>query len=339
MLSLAHAGLRRLPPELAHTLTVRALAMGAGRSSAADSGPPATLFGKSVPNRIGLSGGADKNASALAGWARLGFGFVEAGTVTVAPRRGNPKPRVWRIGDESMVNAMGLPNLGIDAFCANLKAYRATEEGAARCVGASVASPDGKPGEMRTLAGRLASDVDFLTLNASCPNTEHEALDLGGIRGQIAEIAEAAPGVPLLVKLGPAGSLDVLDRMVDALMETGIAGFVACNTATNAMRGTLGPDAPRSWPTRSGTPIGGYSGPGLAETSLRMVRRIRDRVGRRATVIGVGGVQTPADLAGMIGAGADAVEIYTAVARRGVQALDTLRWADGRMREAAAPRA
>ena len=333
MLSLAQAGLSRLPPELAHAATVRALGLGLGRTSRPDAGPPARPFGKDLPNRVGLSGGADKNASALAGWARLGFGFVEAGTVTVAPRKGNPRPRVWRIGTDSMVNAMGLPNLGIEAFAANLAAYRATPGGRARCVGASVATPDGRAGEMRRMAERIGSDVDFLTLNASCPNTEHEAPDLTGILSQIAELRDGAGNVPILVKLGPTGAAEGLDRMVDGLMAAAVDGFVPCNTATAAMGARLGRYAPRPWPDRDGTPVGGYSGPGLAGISLWMVERIRGRVGAGPTIVGVGGVQAPDDLDAMFRAGADAVEVYTAVARGGLPALDALRAADARLRE------
>lgn len=334
MNALAHAALTVLPPETAHSLTVRALALGLGHTKVPDRGPPAYLFGKALPNRIGLSGGADKNAEALAGWARLGFGFVEAGTVTVNPRAGNPRPRVWRIGSGAMVNAMGLPNLGVDAFRTNLQAYRSTPQGRSRCVGASVASPDGKPGEMRLLGEKVGPLVDFLTLNASCPNTEHEPLRADGILAQIAELRDGAGNVPILVKLGPTEAPQALDRMVEAMTGAGVDGFVACNTATAALGGALGREAPPSWPTRDGQPVGGYSGPGLSGISLRMVERIRALVGPGPTVIGVGGVQSPADLTAMLGAGADAVEVYTAVARRGVAALDALRLTDGEDRAA-----
>ncbi len=328
MNALAHAVLTRLPPETAHSLAVRALALGLGGTQVPDRGPPAYLFGKALPNRVGLSGGADKNAEALAGWARLGFGFVEAGTVTVSPRAGNPRPRVWRIGPDSMVNAMGLPNRGVDAFRANLQAYRSTPEGRSRCVGASVASPDGKPGEMRLLGERIGPLVDFLTLNASCPNTEHEPLRADGVLAQVAELRDGAGNVPILVKLGPTEAPQALDRMVEAMAGAGVDGFVACNTATAAMRPALRRAAPGSWPGRDGQPVGGYSGPGLAAISLRMVERIRRLVGPGPTVIGVGGVQEPADLTAMLRAGADAVEVYTVVARRGVPALDALRLTD-----------
>ena len=117
--------LRLLPPERAHRLTLWGLKNGLGPKQI-PAQTTITLFGKSLPSFVGLSGGADKNAEALAGWKRLGFGFVEAGTVTLEPRAGNAGTRIWRQHDgASLVNWMGLPNLGLEPFAANLADFQA----------------------------------------------------------------------------------------------------------------------------------------------------------------------------------------------------------------------
>ncbi|MEM6903152.1 MAG: quinone-dependent dihydroorotate dehydrogenase, partial [Pseudomonadota bacterium] len=128
-MSILRNPLSLLPPETAHAVALGFAARGLVPAAPAD--PPGlarTLLGKTFRNPIGLSAGADKEAAALIGWEKIGFGFVEAGTVTPKPREGNPGPRIWRIGrDDSLVNWLGLPGRGIDHFLSNLRQYRARE--------------------------------------------------------------------------------------------------------------------------------------------------------------------------------------------------------------------
>jgi len=322
-----HALLSVIPPEAAHRAAIAALSRGYGPAGPS-AGRPTRLFGKDLPGRVGLSGGADKMASALDGWRRLGFAFVEAGTVTPDPRPGNPGKRVWRVGGDAMVNWMGLPGPGIGTFRGNLAAFRATPLGRGYCVGASVHAPTGGPDAVAAMGIALAPLVDFMTMNASCPNTEHGKGALAGLVAEAGALVRSAPGVPVLVKLGPAVDMGVVDEAVDAFRGAGVAGFVACNTVPHDLRGMLGPDAPNPWPTSLGKPVGGYSGPGLLGISVPMVERIRARAGDGHTVLGAGGVRDAAGLAAMLSAGADAVQVYTAVARGGPRVLADLVRAD-----------
>ena len=323
-----HRLLHLLPPELAHRLTLVALAAGLAPNQPAR-GHGAVLFGKELPGFVGLSGGADKNAQALSGWRSLGFSFVETGTVTLEPRTGNPGTRIWRMGDKrSLVNWMGLPNLGLEAMARNLGAFRRTKKGKEFCVGVSMASPQGIADELRQIAETLAADADFFTLNASCPNvSDHEAESaLSGIIAQLEAAVEGAGGKPVLVKLAPTRDEHALRQTVHHLVLHGAAGFIACNTLPYGSA-SLAADAaalPQEWPNRDGTPVGGYSGPALLDISRQMVQIIRSEAGAGKVVIGVGGITCADDAKALLDSGADAVQLYTALVYQGASLLRQL---------------
>ena len=323
--------LHKCSPETAHWLTLLGLSLGLGpRQKAAGKGP--LLFGKLLPGHVGLSGGADKNAEALGGWRHMGFAFVELGTVTKDARKGNPGPRIWRMKDgRSLVNWMGLPNQGVNSVARNLTSYRASA-GKEFCVGVSLATPGGKVAELGEMASRFAVDADFFTLNASCPNvSDHEAEGaLSGVIAQLESAISGAAGRPVLVKLAPTTDDESLRTTVRHLASHGAAGFIACNTlpyasSNLAEQGTL----PRQWPQHDGQPVGGYSGPALLSISKRMVRVIRAELGKDKVVIGVGGIQSVDDAKTMLAAGADAVQLYTALTYQGPKLLKTLNEALG----------
>lgn len=306
--------LRLLPPETAHGLALWALKSGLGPKAPPDDARLAvSLFGKTFSNPIGLAAGAEKRGEALRGWARMGFGFVEAGTVTLHARAGNPGPRVWRLGRGHLVNWMGLPGDGLAPFVANLEAFSKTKERERCGLGVSIASPEGDLEAFRRLSAACAPLADYLTLNASCPNVEgHGTAD---IEAQVRAVAAEAGGRPVLVKIDPARSDESLYAAVDAAMNAGAAGIVAVNTAPFSKRDVAGISI--RWPERDGKPVGGYSGPALLDVACGMVGKIRARLGREAPVIGVGGIQSGADARRMLAAGADAVQLYTGLVYRG----------------------
>ena len=321
-----HRLLQKLKPELAHKVAIAALYFGLGPKQPAKGKGP-LLFGKLLPGFVGLSGGADKNGRVLGGWRSLGFSFVEVGTVTLEPRRGNPQPRIWRMKDgRSLVNWMGLPNYGADSVAMNLANYR-TKNGKEFCVGISLASPNGVASEFQQMAARFAADVDFFTLNASCPNvSEHEAESaLSGIIAQLEAIVGAAAGRPVLVKLAPTNDENALRTTVRHLVAHGAAGFIACNTLpyTSSAMAEAG-YLPREWPQHDGAPVGGYSGPALLYISKQMVRIIRSEIGKDKAIIGVGGISNAEDAKAMLEAGADAVQLYTALTYKGAPLLKQL---------------
>jgi dihydroorotate dehydrogenase len=312
--------LQRLPPETAHGITLKALEWGLGpRAPADDPRLKTVLFGKAFANPIGLAAGAEKKARALRGWARMGFGFVEAGTVTLRARAGNPKPRIWRMEGGNLVNWMGLPGDGLEPFVKNLKAFSGTEERKTLALGASLASPDGALDEFRALSAACAPLVDYLTLNASCPNVAGHASGpdpAQSAREQVKAVVAEAGGKPVLLKLGPTRDREALKIMLDAAMASGAAGIVATNTAPFDKRAALSA-TPASWPQSGGKEVGGWSGPLLLDTACWMVGEARALLGKDVPIMGGGGIQSGADALRMMKAGANAVQLYTGLAYKG----------------------
>lgn len=315
--------LKLLPPETANTVALTALHYGLCPTAPAVPAQNVRYFGKSLPNPIGLAGGADKNGYALRGWQKLGFGFVEAGTTTVPPRAGNSGMRVWRVGEGELINWMGLPNLGYHVLADNLAAFRASG-GMRYCVGVSLASPAGVVEDFRVMTLKLGIDADFFTLNASCPNVaDHAASELDGLVAQLKAAKEGAMNKPVLVKLAPTGNMDALRKTVDVFVAAGADGFVACNTVPPAARNLLN-RAP-VWPERDGQPVGGYSGGQLFAISTQMVRTIRAHTGPTTPIIGVGGINSPQRAVGMLEAGASLIQVYTALTYQGPKLLTAMR--------------
>jgi dihydroorotate dehydrogenase len=320
--------LKLLPPEKAHDFSLWALKQGLGPKAAPDD--PllhVSLLGKTFLNPIGLASGAEKKAEALTGWTRMGFGFVEAGTVTLEPRAGNPRPRVWRMQDgRSLVNWMGLPGDGLAPFVSNLKAFSRMPERKKLILGVSMAAPSGAAEEFAALAAACAPLADYLTLNASCPNVAHEVGHdpAHAVSLQIRAAVRAAGGCPLLLKLGPTRDREVLKLMVGAAMDAGAAGIVATNTMPADKRAFLSGEK-IVWPEHQGSPVGGYSGPLLLETTCWMIAEIRRLVGPAVPVMGVGGIQSGADALRVSQAGADVIQVYTGLVYKGPTLLTEIK--------------
>ena len=343
---LAARALARMEPEAAQQLALQAVAL-SGRPDAPgaalslrrlaarlavpdqrEGGLRRKLFGCNLSGLVGLAAGADKNGTAIAGWQRLGFGFVELGTVTVRSRLGNTGPRIWRHPDQyALVNFMGLPNNGYLALQKRLQTFRAAEHrrSAAEpfCIGVSLSRQPGDTlDELATMTRALQPHADYFTLNVSCPNvSSHSAVDaMEALSTNIEELQTVQQAMrvtvrgarrPVLVKLAPTAGLASLDAATRAFWQLGANGFVATNTVAADRRALL-PDVlqPQDWQK------GGYSGPGLRPIGLGMVGAIR-RAAPRAIVIGVGGIQSAKDAVRYLEAGADAVQLYTGLVMQG----------------------
>lgn len=316
--------LRLLPPETAHTLTLRLLRTPFVPKYKWQGDASITLFGRRLRNPIGLAGGGDKEGAALRGWTRLGFGMVEVGTVTLKPRTGNPKPRIWRFPAYSaLVNWVGLPNDGLDAFAKNLRDFQNTPERSELCLGASIASPQRIDDEFTQLAAACAPFVDYMTLDGSCPNLRDAVTESAPHKVAARNIKAAKQGAgkcPVLLKLAPTGDWNALKLLVDEVLAVGVDGFVAANTLPSASRNLLGNIA-IEWPTHDGKPVGGFSGPALLDITCNMVREIRARTGKDMPIIGVGGVQSGADAVRLMDAGANAIQLYTGLTYKGPRLL------------------
>ena len=292
-----------LPPEASHRVATAALALplpwerigGAARDRSIE----VDLCGVRLPNPIGLAAGFDKSCRHLDALGRLGFGFVVGGTITRAPRTGNPKPRIVRSRRRrAIVNSMGLPNPGAEAAATNLARARRT---APRF--ASVADED-----LEAATGTvelLAPQVDGLELNASSPNApwRHDSAHMSTLLAAFRERTE----LPVLLKLPPfTGTKDratVLD-LARAAVDAGAAGLVCSNT--------IPVREPRLAAGR-----GGLSGAPLRELTPQIVSDVAAATGRAVPIVACGGIFTPDDVGACLAAGATAVQLYTGLIYRG----------------------
>jgi dihydroorotate dehydrogenase len=309
--------LRRLDPETAHNLSLRALSLGfAGREDTPDDPILAVpAFGRVLRNPIGLAAGFDKNAIAVSALGRLGFGFVEAGTVTPRPQVGNPKPRLFRLEeDRAVINRMGFNNGGIEVFLANLK--KADRAGVA--VGANVGiNKEGANPEVDypSLVRAVSPYADYVTMNISSPNTPG-LRDLQG-EERLAGILDAiSTDKPLFVKIAPDLSEDGLATIVSTCIAKNVTGLIVSNTTIAR------PDSLRG---RHKLETGGLSGAPLFASSTAMLVRAYRLAGKRLILIGVGGIFEPEDVMEKILAGASLVQVYTGFAYQGPAMIPRLK--------------
>ena len=332
---LARPFLFNLDPEAAHEMTIDALARGAGTPlqwawCGVRVDDPVTVAGLNFPNRVGLAAGLDKNARAIDGFAGMGFGFVEVGTVTPLAQPGNPKPRMFRLPQaDALINRMGFNIDGLDAFVRNVKnsrfhsSLRSPHQGQRMILGLNIGKNAATPIERATddyligLAG-VYPHADYVTVNISSPNTKNlrdlqsdAALDalLGALKSRQRELAdEHQRQVPLFLKIAPDLDASQVQAIADALRRHAIDGVIATNT-------TLSRDAVQGM--RHADEAGGLSGAPVREASNRVVAGLRAALGAGFPIIGVGGVMSGADAVAKIDAGADLVQIYTGLIYRG----------------------
>jgi dihydroorotate dehydrogenase len=313
LINLGAGAVRLLPPETAHRATLRLLRVGSALipdSAPDDSRLAVEGLGLSFSNPLGLAAGFDKDGEVPDAMLKFGFGFVECGTVTPRPQAGNPRPRLFRLReDNAVINRMGFNNGGMDAMAARL-AGRAREGIVGINIGANKDSAD-RPNDYRVAFARLAPLADYVTVNISSPNTP-------GLRGlqnrdelkRLLEIvtterAKMHGHVPLLLKIAPDIDPEGLNDIADAAVASGIEGIIATNT-TIARPANLNSAHARE--------SGGLSGAPLFAPSTAILKALRKRVAKKLILVGVGGVRSGADVYAKIRAGADLVQLYTALA-------------------------
>lgn len=310
-----------LPPERAHAWTLGGLhaalaTPGVNRLVARAARPPARpveAFGLRFPNPIGLAAGFDKDARHVEAMMALGFGFIEVGSVTAQPAKGNPQPRLFRLpADGALINRMGLNNGGVEATTRRLAALRDRPVP----IFVNVAkSPDPAIEGDAAIADyvftieRVRAVADAIVLNISCPNSgdgrtfEDPAL-LDPLLVAAAE-AIGPDGPPMLVKVSPDLDDATLRAVVKLAVERGAAGITATNTTVNRAGLRTGRAQ------LDGIGRGGLSGAPLHLRAVEVVRVISETLAGAVPVIGVGGVAGPAEARAMLDAGATLVQIYT----------------------------
>jgi dihydroorotate dehydrogenase len=320
LFSLAAPMLKALPPEAAHRATLTALRLGLG-PMAADADDPilaVTLWGRSFANPIGLAAGFDKDAEVVDPMLRLGFGFVEIGSVTPRAQPGNPRPRAFRLPQQqALINRYGFNNRGHAAAAARLEARRVNGAAAPGLVGVNVGrNKDSQDPDSDYAAGirAFARLADYLVVNISSPNTP--GLRAMQSREPLQRLLAAATAArddgtarpPLLVKIAPDLSPEDLEDVAEVVLAAGIDGLIVSNT-TIARPAGLPPDL--------ATEPGGLSGRPLMVPSTAVLRRMAKLLAGRLPLVGVGGVASGADAYAKIRAGASLVQLYTALAYRG----------------------
>jgi dihydroorotate dehydrogenase len=305
--------LRLMDAERAHELALRGLALGiAGRAAIPDDPALATrALGLAFSNPIGLAAGFDKNAAAVLPLMQLGFGCVEAGTVTPRPQPGNPRPRLFRLPQHrAVINRLGFNNQGLDAYVARLAALGRLPARLGCNVGINRQGADPERDFPRLVAA-VTPFADYVTVNVSSPNTPG-LRDLQGearLRGLLQAIAERVPvRPPVLVKVAPDLSEDGLAAVVETAAACGAQGLIISNTTIARPPEVSGLNSLQ---------VGGLSGAPLFGRSTAMLRLAHRLAGGRLTLIGCGGVRSGADVLAKIQAGASLVQLYTEFAYAG----------------------
>ncbi len=303
--------LRRLDAERAHDIAAAALRSGwvGGAGPVTDHRLAVTAMGLRFANPIGLAAGFDKDGRALVALARLGFGFLEVGSVTVAAQSGNPRPRLFRLADErAVINRMGFNNDGIDALVARLRHHP-------RSLPVGVNLGLNKIGgfairDYPALVGAVAGLADYVVLNVSSPNTPglRDLQSTRHLAALLAAVSHRHGATPVLVKLAPDLAQADLPDIVAAAVDGGAAGLVLTNTTTARMTELRG---------RHRAEHGGLSGRPLFARSTEMLATVARLAAGRLLLIGGGGVETGADALAKIRAGATLVQVYTALALDG----------------------
>ncbi|MBR0654914.1 quinone-dependent dihydroorotate dehydrogenase [Plastoroseomonas arctica] len=317
--------LRALDPETAHGLALSALEWGLAGRDAAPEDPRLVshALGLRFANPIMLAAGFDKDARAILPLMRLGFGAVEAGSVTPRPQAGNPRPRLFRLAeDRAVINRMGFNNAGLAAFLARISTLPRPLP-APLCANIGINKDSmAKAADYALLYAALAPHADLVTVNISSPNTPG-LRDLQGEQslGEVLDAIGAARArlprtPPILVKIAPDLAEEALAPIVSACLTRGVAGLIVSNTTLSR------PETLRS-PHRGET--GGLSGAPLLAPSTEMLRRVARIARGRLTLIGVGGVANGADALTKIKAGASLVQLYSAFAYDGPALIPRLK--------------
>ncbi len=322
----------KMDPERAHHLAMFALRALSQQPDFlrhdVESGLERTFFGLKFPNPIGLAAGFDKNALALPAWGALGFGFVEAGTITAHPQPGNPKPRLFRFPREgALINRMGFNNDGADVVAERLRKLRVSGRWPGIPIGINIGKSKITPIEEATgdylhSFEKLYPHADYLVLNVSSPNTpglrtlqNKAALEelLAAVQKKNAELSSSRPSLkPVLIKIAPDLEFEQVEEILNLATTFKLSGIVATNTTID--HGAI-PEALRT--------NGGLSGRPLRKRSTEIVRFISSK--SSVPIIAAGGIEDVESAQEKFDSGASLVQLYTGFIYEGPALLSRLR--------------
>ncbi|WP_440072062.1 quinone-dependent dihydroorotate dehydrogenase [Streptosporangium sp. OZ121] len=323
--------LRRLDPEDAHHMAVRALRVLSvtpvvrrlvhRRLAPRDPALRVQAFGVHFPGPFGLAAGFDKDAGCVEAVSALGFSHVEVGTITAHAQPGNARPRMFRlVRNRAIINRMGFNNAGASAAARSLARPRGVPAIVGVNIGKTKVVPEsGAVADYVASARELAPLADYLVVNVSSPNTpglrDLQAVELlGPLLRAVKEVADATPKrTPLLVKIAPDLADADVDAVADLALDLGLDGIIATNTTIGRQALACAEPAGHDHSRESG----GLSGRPLKARSLEVLRRLRARVGDRLVLVSVGGVEDVDDVWERLLAGATLVQGYSALIYEG----------------------
>lgn len=326
--SLTRNALLAMDPEQAHKASILALKSGLVTNPLAKNANDAielntNIAGITLSNPIGMAAGFDKNAQVYQALSNLGFGFCEVGTITPKPQSGNAKPRLFRLmASRGIINRMGFNNQGHDGVYATLE-QRDKHAGAP--VGINIgANKDSEDfvGDYVLGVKRFAALANYLTMNISSPNTP-------GLRGlqspqmlerllaqTLNERDKQADFVPVFLKIAPDLTLGAMDDIAAIIAKTNLDGLIVSNT-------TIRRDFVEG--QANSEQAGGLSGQPIFELSTIRLAQMRQRVGPDLAIIGVGGVHSAASALAKFQAGANAIQLYSALVFGGMELLEEIK--------------
>jgi dihydroorotate dehydrogenase len=319
--------LRWFDPEDAHRMAIQGLRLlPPTRPKPDDPKLAVRAFGLNFPNPVGMAAGFDKSAEAPDALLRLGFGFVEIGTVTPRPQIGNPRPRLFRLErDEAVINRMGFNNDGADAVLRRL-AGRAHHGGIVGVnVGANKDSVD-RVADYVKLIETFAPVASYFTVNVSSPNTPglrnlQQSAQLDDLLAKVIDARERvrknAGDSPVLLKIAPDLSLAELDDVVHIARSRRVDGMIVANT-------TIGRPSTLREQNRA-REQGGLSGRPLFRLSTRMVAETYVRAEGAFPLVGVGGIDSGGAALTKIRAGASLIQLYSSLVYKGLGLVESIK--------------
>ena len=279
-------------------------------------------MGLTFPNRVGLAAGLDKNGEHIDVLARLGFGFIEIGTITPRPQLGNPKPRLFRLPEaQAIINRMGFNNQGVDALISNVKQAKFTQNGG--ILGINIGKNADTPMENAVsdyliCLSKVYAHASYVTVNISSPNTKNlrdlqsqDALDdlLKQLKQSQLQLADTHQKyVPMTLKIAPDVDDEQLNIIAELLKSHRIDGVIATNTTLDKTAVTH---------LKHGNETGGLSGMPVRNAATQVIQKLSTALAGALPIIGVGGIGNADDALEKINAGADLVQVYSGLIYQG----------------------
>jgi dihydroorotate dehydrogenase len=307
----------KIDPEVAHNLAIKSLKLNLTPNLFDENKDnpmfQSSLFGKKIDNPIGLAAGFDKNAEVYNSLFKLGFGFVEVGTVTPFEQYGNPKPRVFRlVKDQALINRLGFNNLGAENISARIRSNLSKG-----LLGVNIGpNKDSEDRSNDYLIGlRNFYDIaDYITINISSPNTEslrnfHDEKKFDELLNSIDEEKKKLKSkIPIVVKISPDILEEQIDLISEILIKHNVSAVIISNTTANNRKNLQDIIKHQK---------GGLSGKPLEEVSNKLIGKFYKLLKGKIEIIGVGGVDSGKSIYNKFLAGASFVQLYTGMVFQG----------------------